>query len=99
MWLAVTAVTASAAAAPFLLPDAAIARIAPRCESMRLYGRPCFLCGSTTGFLAIGRGDFASARSANRLAIPLFAAFSGNAVAALAYLSGKARRRSAKQPL
>ena len=90
--LAVTLATAAAAAAPFLLTEPLISRVAPVCESKRRYGRECFLCGATTGFIAIGRGDWASARGSNRLAGPLFIAFSANAVIALAYLTQKSRR-------
>jgi hypothetical protein len=94
VWLAVTLVTASSAAAPFLLPEPLITSLAPVCESKRRYGRECFLCGSTTAFIAIGRGDWASAQHSSRLAGPLFIAFSANAVIAFAYLTQERRKAS-----
>jgi hypothetical protein len=93
VWMALTLVTAAAAAAPFLLPASWIERVTSACESKRRYGRPCFLCGATTAFIGIGRGDWRSARQANPLAPWLFVAFSANAGAAAAYLAVKARTR------
>lgn len=91
VWFAVTLVTGASAAAPFLLPAEAIARMAPVCESKRLYGRECVLCGTTTAFIAIGRWDWSGAARSNRLAIPLFAVFVANAAGALTYFTLRLR--------
>jgi hypothetical protein len=91
VWLALTLVTASTIAAPFVLSDRTISSLAPPCESKRLDGRECILCGTTTGFIAIAHGDWGAAAESNRLAIPLFAAFSANAVAAGAYFLWRSR--------
>src|SRR3974377_2589056 len=75
VWVAGALGTACASAACFVLPEETIARIVPQCESKRLYGRECVLCGTTTGFIAIARGDLRGAADGNRLALALFAAF------------------------
>jgi hypothetical protein len=93
VWFVVTLVTFSTLIAAFGLPDAWLARITPLCESKRLYGRPCVLCGTTTGFRAIARGDPRAAMSANGLALPLFATFSANAIVAVSYILSRGRRR------
>ncbi len=89
----VTLATASAAAAPFLLSAETISRVVPVCESKRLYGRECFLCGTTTGFIEISQGHWAAAQRSNHLAIPLFGAFVANAGLAGVYLLRKRRAK------
>jgi hypothetical protein len=93
VWFVVTLATFSTVVAAFVLPEAWLVRLVPVCESKRLYGRPCVLCGTTTGFRAIARGDPGAAMSANRLALPLFAIFSANAIAAVSYILARGRRR------
>jgi Protein of unknown function (DUF2752) len=83
VWAVVTAVTASTVIAPLVLPASTIEAITPVCVSKRLYHRECFLCGTTTAFIAIAHGDWSGARRANRGAIPLYFAFVVNAAAAL----------------
>jgi hypothetical protein len=95
VWLGVTLATAAALVASFVLPQSVIASAIPECDSKRRYGRECVLCGTTTGFFAVAHGDFASAAAANPLAIPLFTAFSLNAVVAAAYVINRGRKRFA----
>lgn len=92
VWLAVALVTGAAAAAPFVVPEPILARAVPVCESKRLYGRECWMCGTTRGFISMGRGDWGGAAQSNRIAIPLFIVFSANAGAAIAYLIQRALR-------
>jgi hypothetical protein len=84
---------AAAVVAPVVLPDRTIAALTPVCESKRLYGRECFLCGTTTAFLAISRGDWRSALQSNRGALPLYACFAINAAAAASVVSRRNVRR------
>ena len=79
--------------APFVLSESTIARLTPQCESKRLYGHPCALCGTTTGFIAIAHGEWSAAARSNSLAIPLFAAFSLNTAAGVTYFLRKDLRR------
>ena len=85
--MAVTLATALTVVIPFVLSGETIARLAPPCESKRLYGKECILCGTTTAFIAISHGDWETATQSNRLAIPLFTLFCANGVAAIAYFS------------
>ncbi len=83
VWVTVSVALGVAAAAPLVFPHTAIARLAPRCEAKSRYGRECFLCGTTTGFLSIARGDFAAAQTANRASVPMFFGFLSNAAGTL----------------
>jgi hypothetical protein len=94
VWLVISLVTAAAIVAPFMLPERMIAALTPVCESKRLYGRECFLCGTTTAFIAISRGEWRRAAELNRGAIPLYAFFAVNAIAAACVLSRRAVRRT-----
>jgi hypothetical protein len=91
VWVVVTLATLGAAAVPFLLSAETISRLVPMCESKRRYGRECFLCGTTTGFIAISQGDWDTAARSNRLAIPLFGLFLANAGIAMVYFGLRAR--------
>jgi hypothetical protein len=93
VWMALTLAGAAVVIAPFALSESTIARLAPQCESKRLYGRACFFCGTTTGFIDIAHGEFAAAARSNHLAIPLFAAFSLNTAAGVSYLVRNSLRR------
>lgn len=79
VWVTVSVVLGATAVVPVLAPPAAIERMAPRCEAKSRYGRECFLCGATTGFLAIARGDFTAAQNANRASVPMYFGFLSNA--------------------
>jgi len=82
VWFGISLPTAAAVIAPVALPETAIAALAPVCASKRLSGRECVFCGMTRAFVAIARGDFKSAAASNRAALPLFASFAANALAA-----------------
>jgi hypothetical protein len=82
VWFAVTIPTAATVIAPLIVPDRVIAAVTPVCESKRVYGRECILCGATTAFLAISDGEWRRAAELNRGAIPLYALFAANAVGA-----------------
>ena len=85
VWITVSAALGCAAVAPFLVPENTITRMVPTCEA-KLHGRRCMLCGATTGFLAIGSGDWRGAQHANAASLPLFAGFSADAFGAAAIL-------------
>jgi hypothetical protein len=91
VWLAVTLITAVAALAPFVLSEAIIAGISPVCESKRRYGTECWMCGTTTAFIAISQGDWSAAVRSNRTAVPLFTLFLLNATVAAVYVARRAR--------
>lgn len=58
--------------APFVLPENTIFRLAPVCESKRLGLGQCPLCGMTTAFIEISKGDFTNAFNSNRASLALY---------------------------
>ncbi len=94
VWFAISLVTAAAIIAPLMLPEPAIAAVTPVCESKRRYGRECVLCGTTTAFIAISRGDWRTAVESNRGALPLYICFAINAAAAAYVVSRRDVRRT-----
>jgi hypothetical protein len=64
---------------PGLIAAETISRAVPMCEA-KARGLECVLCGMTTAFYALWRGDFAGAAHANAGAMPLFVALALNAL-------------------
>jgi len=81
VWVTVSLTLAAAAVVPLAVPRPAIVRLAPRCEAKSRLGREWFLCGMTTAFLEIARGDFAASETANRASVPAYFGFLSNAAA------------------
>jgi hypothetical protein len=79
-WVIISLVLVPVAAAPLVAPEKAVAPLLPQCWSMKTTGQPCFFCGMTRGFFAIGRADFSGAMAANAGAVPLFTAILCNEV-------------------
>src|SRR3954454_12711442 len=77
VWFTVSATLAMAVVAPVLLPGPVVDRMVPVCQA-RARGGQCFLCGATTWFIEIGRGDVAAAQQSNAMAVPLYGAFALN---------------------
>ncbi|MFN3324150.1 MAG: DUF2752 domain-containing protein [Bryobacteraceae bacterium] len=71
---------------PFVVPPDALAGVLPVCEAKKQQ-RECILCGMTTGFYAIGRGEFESATAANAASLPLFSAMAVNEIAVAVVLA------------
>lgn len=86
VWLVVSAVTFLTISLPFVLPEAAISRITPACEWKIKYQKSCVLCGMTSGFIHISRGEFNRASASNRFSPFLFALFGFNQLLVLVYL-------------
>jgi hypothetical protein len=91
-WLIVSAVLFTAAAAPFLVPANLLYAIFPACEAARR-GAPCVLCGRTTAFIEIAKGDTAAAVIANRFSITLWLLIIVNFTFATTYLLLRDRLR------
>jgi len=49
--------------------------LSPKCTSILLYNKPCFLCGTTRAFIEIKNLNFNKAYFYNALSIPLFILF------------------------
>lgn len=58
--------------APFVLPENALFSLAPVCENKRLGRGECPLCGMTTAFFEISKGDFSRALYSNRASAALY---------------------------
>ena len=74
-WRIVAAAGALLILAPLALPGHWLFGWTPSCPG-------CFLCGMTTAFVLIARGDFAGALSANHGSLYLYAGLALNALAA-----------------
>ncbi|MGH9673493.1 MAG: DUF2752 domain-containing protein [Bryobacteraceae bacterium] len=86
-WVVLSGVLAMTLAAAVFVPAAVVEGFSPECEAKR-QGSECPLCGMTTAFLHLGRGDFTEAGRANRASVPLSAFFLGNVIVA-AVVAGK----------
>lgn len=84
VWLVISLVLLLAALTPFLAPSDALFGVFPVCEA-RARGSSCALCGMTTAYVHIGRGDFGSAQATNHAAVPLWVLSLLNFPAAAAY--------------
>jgi hypothetical protein len=92
-WLILSAALATAAIAPFLIPAEVLYGVFPECEAKRR-GASCALCGMTTAYVFIARGDLAAAYDSNGGSIALWSASVLNFIAATAYsLMALVRRR------
>jgi hypothetical protein len=78
VWLIVSSAGGLLAAAPLLAGASGVYGWMPRCSG-------CVLCGMTTAFVHISRGEFEEAQQANRASIAVYSAFVTNAVAAAAF--------------
>ncbi|MGE5400494.1 MAG: DUF2752 domain-containing protein [Ignavibacteriales bacterium] len=78
VWIIISSVIFLVLMSPFLLEDEAIYRIAPRCESRVKYNRECVMCGMTTAFIQISRGNLKKASENNRAGIYLYSLFAAN---------------------
>lgn len=93
-WLVVSLVAGGAVAAPFVGSPDRLHSLFPPCEARVQRHVKCPLCGMTTAFISLARGNWREARAANPGAIPLFLAFSANLAIALLYwipVVGRAR--------
>ena len=92
-WLVVSALLAAAAIAPLVVPAEALYGIFSECEAKRR-GASCALCGMTTAWVLIARGDLAGAHDSNSGSIALWSASILNFIAASAYSLMAIRRRN-----
>lgn len=81
-WLIVSAALLIALAAPFFISSANLERILPPCEWQVRYGKPCPLCGMTTAFYHISRGDLSQALDAHGESVTVYLLFLANTLLA-----------------
>lgn len=58
--------------AALIIPGNMLLNATPVCYSVRQFGKECFMCGSTRGFILAGRGKFTEAMQMNKLSLVLF---------------------------
>ena len=71
------------------VPADTVLRHAPGCYSVTQFGRECFMCGSTRGFLLAGSGNLHGAAASNMLSPVLFILFAINSIVLIFLLSTK----------
>ena len=70
-----------------LLPAETVLQNTPACYSIKQYGTPCFMCGSTRSFIKAAGGNFNEAMHFNRFAFIIFMALIANLVLITYYLA------------
>jgi hypothetical protein len=83
-WLVLTVAAMTCVVAPLVFSADFLEGLIPVCEA-KVRGGSCALCGMTTGFILISRGEIAQAQKANAGAPVLYLAFLLNFVSALSY--------------
>lgn len=91
-WIGLSLIVLFVLAASFVLPLAGARKLLPECEKKARGAGECQLCGMTTSFLHVARGDFAAAGEANRMGIFLFFMLVLNEIACLSAIALHARR-------
>jgi hypothetical protein len=94
-WLALSVAAGGVLLAPFVLPPAALDALVPECQWKAKYHRECILCGMTTSFVEISRGDFRAAARHNQGSLPLFLALLANECLALGFALRQRGRQAA----
>ena len=69
----------------FIFPEVLL-NISPVCVSKSLYGRECFMCGTTRAFVEISSGRFSEAYELNKFSVVLFLIFSVNTLLFLTFI-------------
>ena len=57
----------------------------PVCTSIQYQGKPCFMCGSTSAFYEIAKGNWSRALELNKIAVFLFVLILGNCIVFVIY--------------
>jgi hypothetical protein len=57
----------------------------PVCMSIQYQGKPCFMCGSTSAFYEMSKGNWSRALELNKIAVFLFVIILGNSIVFVGY--------------
>jgi hypothetical protein len=57
----------------------------PVCMSIQYQGKPCFMCGSTSAFYEMSKGNWSRALELNKIAVFLFVLILGNSIVFVGY--------------
>lgn len=85
-WLSLSIFAAAAIVLPLVASERFIAAVTPQCVWRTTMGRECPVCGLTTAFVFIGRGEWNEAQAANRGGISLYGMFAANSLVAAGVL-------------
>ncbi len=69
----------------FIFPEVLL-NISPVCVSRSLYGRECFMCGTTRAFVEISSGRFSEAFELNKFSVFIFIMFTINSILFFAFI-------------
>lgn len=78
VWIVLSLITLFILAAPFVLPENTIYSLLPVCQSKLLTGKECPLCGMTSAFLTISKGNFPEAYLLNHGSLILYFLLAAN---------------------
>lgn len=71
-WIVYSAIGLLSMLAAVLIHPKTLLKITPTCYSVKQFGKECFMCGSTRGFILAGHGKFSEAMQMNKLSLVLF---------------------------
>jgi len=89
VWIFYSALALTAVLLTAFLPDDLVYKTTPQCYSVKQFGKECFMCGSTRGFVAMGNDNILKAWASNRLSVLLYTTIIINSLVAAIYLSVK----------
>ena len=75
-----------------LLPEDVVTASVPHCYSVKNFGKPCFMCGSTRSFMAMGDLKIHRAWAFNKIAVMLWIIIVANSLLILKSLITKLKR-------
>ncbi|MGE5681814.1 MAG: hypothetical protein ACM34K_13125 [Bacillota bacterium] len=85
VWLCLSLIGLTCLTIPFVLSEESIYKITPKCQWKEKYNKECLLCGMTSGFIDVSKGEFKQAYKENRGSIFLFIIFLTNSAAFVVY--------------
>lgn len=89
VWIIISAVVLVILVIPFVLSADSVHALTPECESKQKYGKECPLCGMTTSFIYISKGNFQPAHLSNSFSGYLYLLFVINEFVMVCVLSRK----------
>jgi hypothetical protein len=91
-WLVLSSLALSILILPHVLSDESILHLVPNCEWKARYNKECALCGMTTAFINISKGDFEQAYQANKGSLFLYGFLLLNQLLAFIFLQRLLKR-------
>lgn len=78
VWLVITVITGLTLIVPLVFSSNTVLKHTPTCVSKSQFNETCFLCGTTTAFTEISKGNFNTAHQLNQYSLLIYAAFLTN---------------------